>query len=151
MLTEEMLKELQTLEKKNRGNLQTEAVVEFARNPTTALHAHPAFAGWNDKDVAHKYYLVAARSIIRVYVTIIKDGSEEKMMRGYVNIHKTGDVPVYQATKKVLLENRNAIINMVCDRLLSIIKSYPLSEFDSVVQTIMEIQESAQGGDQKAA
>ena len=85
MLTPEMIKELRQLEKQGGGELRTEAVVEIAKKPTSALHKHPAFE-WDIKKAAHKQWMDAARAVVQVYVGIVTDHGKPKTMRQYVHI-----------------------------------------------------------------
>lgn len=65
--------ELQALYARH-GVLRAEDVVEFARNPKTALHS--AFT-WDDGAAAREWRLLQARNIIRVHVTVL-DGAQEE-------------------------------------------------------------------------
>jgi hypothetical protein len=60
--------ELNQIMTKNGGMLRPEDVVDFARNPATALHA--AFT-WDDTEAAKAYRLYQARQIIRVSVVLL--------------------------------------------------------------------------------
>ena len=55
--------ELEMLVEQGDGILKAEAVVEYARDPKTALHSH---FEWDDTEAAREYRLVQARHIIRV-------------------------------------------------------------------------------------
>jgi hypothetical protein len=59
--------ELEHIREINDGILRPEAVVDFAADPETALHAHFT---WDDTEAAHKYRLWQAREIIRVQVQV---------------------------------------------------------------------------------
>jgi hypothetical protein len=139
MLTPEMIAELQGLEKQGSGNVRTEDVVTLAKKPSSALHAHPAFE-WDIRKAAAKQWLEAARHVVQVWVGMVKDDGQEKPMRQLVHIIDLADGPVYRATAKVILENRAGLVNMVADRILSVIHSYPLSEFDAVVALVEQIR-----------
>ena len=141
-LTPEMIAELRELERLGGGELTTEAVVERAREPTSALHNHPAFE-WDVSKAALQSWMNATRSVIQVFVGLIDDGGERKPMRQYVHVYDSNKQPVYRSTQKVLQENRATIINVVCDRIISTVKSYPLSEFDPVVELIDQIRADA--------
>jgi hypothetical protein len=145
MLTQAMIAELRELEKKNHGQLRTEDVVEKAKEPTSALHSHPAFE-WDLERAANLHWHEAARKVIQVFVGIVRDGPEPRLMRQYVNIRSESDPPAYTSTQKVLVENRSSLVNLVCDRVLSAIRNYPLKEFDPVVSLVNKIR-AQQGGD----
>jgi hypothetical protein len=68
-------KELEVIAKQGDGVLQAEAVVEFARDKSTALHSE---FNWDNTDAAHKWRLHQARNLIRVQVTF-EPRSERKM------------------------------------------------------------------------
>lgn len=57
--------ELEGLAEANGGLLMPEAVVEFAKDPNTALHSR---FEWDDTEAAQKYRLWQARQIIKVMV-----------------------------------------------------------------------------------
>jgi len=58
--------ELEAIATRHNGLLRPRDVVEFARNPETALHAR---FEWEDTKAAHEYRLWQARQLITVYVT----------------------------------------------------------------------------------
>lgn len=143
MLTTEMIAELRGLEKQGGGELRTEAVVALAKKPSSALHAHPAFE-WDIRKAAAKQWLEAARHVVQVYVGVVKDDGETKTMRQYVHIRDVDGEPIYKATQKILIENRSVLVNLVCDRIVSAIRSYPLHEFDSVLALVESIRGGAE-------
>ena len=65
--------ELRGLAAKNGGMLVPASVVEFARDPSTALHSQFT---WDDTDAAEAWRLHEARNIIRVHVTVLHADSE---------------------------------------------------------------------------
>jgi hypothetical protein len=67
----------------DEGMLRPEAVVEFAKNPKTALHSR---FEWNDGEAAHEYRLHQARQVIRVYV--IHEPRVEKEVRVFVSMQE---------------------------------------------------------------
>lgn len=64
---EQIAAELQNIAAENDNILNPRDVVEFARNPETALHSQ---FEWNDSAAAEEYRLWQARQIIRVTVTM---------------------------------------------------------------------------------
>ena len=90
--------ELETIREKGNGFLRPQEVVEYARNPDTALHSH---FEWDDDEAAEKYRLVQARALIRVVVTVEPNTSEK--IRAYVSLmddrHKEGG---YRVMAKVI-------------------------------------------------
>lgn len=59
--------ELETIRQQHKGLLKPRDVVEFAKDPQTALHNHFL---WDNSKAAHQYRLWQARQIIRITVTI---------------------------------------------------------------------------------
>lgn len=93
-----VLKELESIRKKNKGLLNPEDVVNFAKNPETALHSRFT---WEDSEAAHQYRLWEARQIIRVVVTM--DPISKKHIRAFVSLSpdRTPNAG-YRATAEVL-------------------------------------------------
>jgi hypothetical protein len=67
---EKIVRELKALSKQNKGFLTAQHVVEFARDPETALHSR---FEWNDNKAAEEYRIWQARQLLRVYVEVIND------------------------------------------------------------------------------
>lgn len=65
--------ELEALTESNNGILRPEAVVEFAKDPSTALHSR---FEWDDTEAAGKYRVWQARQLIKVVVNILPNESE---------------------------------------------------------------------------
>lgn len=74
-------KELDDLADSNEGILTAEAVVDYARNRETALHA--AFV-WDNKEAAHLYRLDQARQLIRFY--IVHEQPDDRPIRAYISV-----------------------------------------------------------------
>jgi hypothetical protein len=72
--------ELESLEDEN-GLIMPEAVVEFAKDPKTALHSR---FEWNDSEAAHQYRVEQARRLIRVFVTV--ETVAETPVRAFVSL-----------------------------------------------------------------
>jgi hypothetical protein len=70
MLSDPIAKELEELQRQNAGLLLPKAVVDFARDPSSALHAH---FEWDDAKAAEDHRLNQARRIIRLHVTVIAE------------------------------------------------------------------------------
>lgn len=75
------LDELELIRNKNGGILRPEDVVEFAKNPKTALHKKFT---WDNDKAAHEYRLWQARELIRVSVNILPQNN--KPFRVYVSL-----------------------------------------------------------------
>lgn len=57
--------ELQDIRKQGNGVITAEAVVEYAKDPATALHSR---FNWDDTEAARLYRIHQARQVIRVHV-----------------------------------------------------------------------------------
>jgi hypothetical protein len=67
--TQNVEMELQQLAEESEGLLLPERVVEFARDPETALHSRFT---WDDSEAAAKWRLEEARRVIRMFVTVLE-------------------------------------------------------------------------------
>lgn len=76
-----IMDELLLIQKRHKGKLRPCDVVDFARNPETALHGQFC---WDDTEAAQKWRLHQARDIIRVQVTIIK--TDTPPVRAFVSL-----------------------------------------------------------------
>lgn len=74
--------ELAQIERDNGGLLRPEDVVEFAKNPKTALHSK---FEWDDTKAGHAYRLEQARGIIRVVITY-EPGTDAPPIRKWVSL-----------------------------------------------------------------
>lgn len=73
--------ELMALCNANGGILKAEDVVDFAKNPQSAMHSHFT---WDDSEAAHQWRLHQARMLIRVTVVVSPDKKDH--MRAYVSL-----------------------------------------------------------------
>jgi hypothetical protein len=73
--------ELEIIRKQAGGVLRAADVVEYARDPDTALHGRFT---WDDNKAAHEYRLWQARVMIRVCVTVTSDDTIP--IRTYVSL-----------------------------------------------------------------
>lgn len=84
-----ILKELeQILQSSEDGLLKAVDVVEYARDPETALHE---WFTWDDGDAAHQYRLWQARRVIKVHVQIVNGHKEPVPV--FVNLESTRHQP----------------------------------------------------------
>ena len=79
---EEYLHELREIAAQNDGMVRAEAVVDYAKNPTTALHG---IFTWDDKVAGVALRLQQARQLIRVMVAVLPGGDPLKY-RAYVSL-----------------------------------------------------------------
>lgn len=110
------LAELQSIAKSNGGILRAEDVVEFAREPSTALHSR---FEWHNGKAAHEWRLHQARNLIRVSVTLLPN--VETPYRAFVSLmpdrSETGGG--YRRTIDVLsdAESRKQLLTQALDDL----------------------------------
>ncbi|MFA4972871.1 MAG: hypothetical protein WC683_09675 [bacterium] len=89
--------ELEKLSRKHKGALRPRDVVNFARDPKTALHEH---FEWDDNLAAEEYRLEQARKIIRVQ--IIQLDGHPLPIRAYVSLEKDRGRDSYRPITRVL-------------------------------------------------
>lgn len=107
-LKERRQQELEAIRSKSGGVLKPETVVEFARNPKTALHS---WFTWDDSDAAREYRLWQARQVIRVCVTI-QENEKEPPVRTYVSLYEDRGGDGYRLMTDVLSDEE------MCEKLL---------------------------------
>jgi len=130
---EDIERELEEIRQSNpEGKLHARAVVEFARNPRTALHHR---FEWDDTEAAEKFRLMQARQVIRVFV---KDyPREHKTIRAYVSLvqdRKKGGG--YRSSEEVLRETalRDALVYQAHRAMKAFISKYEdLEELAGVI------------------
>ncbi len=99
-----MKAELETLASAANGLLHAEQVIEFAKNPETALHRE---FEWDDTEAAAKYRLQQARQVIRVFVkfeprvnrecrALVSVPSDRSISGGYRKTSEVLDSPNYR-------------------------------------------------------
>lgn len=122
------------------GGLTPEAVVEFARDPRTALHGE---FEWNDGAAAHQHRLQQARQVIQVFVTVLDNGAgKAKPMRVFVSVKRSGKSRVYEQTEQVVTDaqRRTELLSTTIARIEGIITSYPLVELDPVQRAVERVK-----------
>jgi len=77
----EIQNELEEVRQNADGVLYPWDVVDFAKNPDTALHSH---FEWDDTEAGHKYRIWQARQLIRAVVTVMP--SNGKTIEAYVSL-----------------------------------------------------------------
>lgn len=89
MDTNELIREeLQAIEERD-GVILPEAVVEFAKNPKTALHNR---FEWDDSVAGHEYRLWQARQVVRAVVTVIKTEKKEITTNAFVHFSQDNNI-----------------------------------------------------------
>lgn len=144
---ERVRKELQSIQDRDKDNkVRPEAVVEFARNKSTALHKK--FEWRNDK-AASEYRLWQARQIINVYVTVLPHPEASGPIRAWVSLAsdrvlKGGG---YRSIESVLTndEKRAELLGQAIRDLKRLQQQYRLlSELDPVFRAINAVSRRAE-------
>jgi hypothetical protein len=121
-LQSDQARELESIRATHGGLLKPEDVVDFAKNPQTALHS--AFV-WDDTEAAAKYRLDQARQVIRLVVTIIGDSPEP--VRAFVSIPSDRvSGGGYRSMADVVSDSsrRAEMLREALERLLSVKRKY---------------------------
>jgi hypothetical protein len=72
LLKDRIAKELDRIRRKGGGVVTAEAVVEYAKDPKTALHSQFT---WDDSEAAKRWRLEQAGRIIRLQVRVVSEGT----------------------------------------------------------------------------
>jgi len=75
--------ELTQIYNEHNGRVPPEAVVEFARDENTALHAE---FEWDDTEAAHQFRLEQARKIIRLNIEVLETPNGNVRMPVFVSL-----------------------------------------------------------------
>ena len=96
-----VVEELRYLSELHGDQFTPEIILEYAKNPDTALHDRFV---WDDGEAGYRYRLQQAQQIIRV--TVIKQEKEEKTIevRAYWNLPSDRGTSVYRPIE-VVMEN----------------------------------------------
>jgi len=127
--------ELDLIASVHGGKLRDRDVVQYARNPDTALHAR---FNWNIKEAAYEHWLSQARELIRVRVTLLpRDESGEEMVRvrTYMSLTTERGEGKYRRTVDILRSEslRKQMLEDALDELKAFRYKYAtLSELDKV-------------------
>ena len=83
-LQETVSEELIRIKEENNGLVDPVVVVDFARDPATALHAR---FEWDDSEAAERYRIWQARMVIRMELAVIAtDQQKERTVRTFVSL-----------------------------------------------------------------
>jgi len=92
--------ELKAVARQHRGKLRPKDVVDFAKDPKTALHAR---FEWDNSAAAAEYRLWQARELIRVAVVIIPNKNTPMNVRAYWSLpSQRGKTGGYITSVKVM-------------------------------------------------
>jgi hypothetical protein len=148
MASAAVAQELELIRKRHHGILRPADVVDFARDPQTALHAE---FEWDDSKAAEQYRLEQARLIIRCAVRVV--GEDSPPIRAYVSLQedrRAGDS--YRSLSDVLGDPnlRNALLAQALREAESWRLRYErLAELKPIVRAISKVQRNRQGEAQR--
>ena len=78
LLKDRIAKELDRIRRQGNGLITREAVVEYARDPKTALHTQFI---WDDTEAARRWRLEQAGNVLRLQVKVVsQDGAEVRTL-----------------------------------------------------------------------
>ncbi len=98
MLRDRIAAELAEVQRAGGGILMPASVVEFAKNPETALHSQ---FEWDDGAAAQEYRIWQARHVIRLNVTVT--GADTEPVRAFVSLSSDrGGLGGYRSTVDVI-------------------------------------------------
>jgi len=128
--------ELEYLTKRHKGVLRPVDIVAFAADPETALHAK---FEWDDEMAAHKYRIVQARHLIRVYVKPVNN----KPIRVWVSLTTDRGGDSYRLTEDVMANTalRNQLLQDAKRDMVSFRNKYRnLNELARVFEAMDEVE-----------
>lgn len=133
-MNDNILEELRRI-KGNDLIIDPERIVDFARNPDTALHSK---FEWDNTVAGHEYRLWQARQVCRAFVTVLDTGESKEPIRMFVNIKTDDGERGYAKTENVLDDEdaRRELVLGQLTRLHNIYKNYPLPELKPVGRAI---------------
>jgi hypothetical protein len=129
--------ELEVIAERNGGFLRPEAVVEFARDPETALHQ---YFTWDDAEAGHHWRLTQARQLIRVAVTVMP-GNDQTRYRAFVSLKGDRYSGLgYRPTVTVLSDDamRRALLQEAQEEMRSFMERY--KSLKELAAVFMEMQ-----------
>lgn len=132
--------ELEAIRKKHRGVLRPADVVEYAKDPETALHEH---FPWDIEEAAYKHWLDVARHIIRAVVTVVGEGETAISCRAYVSLSADRGKDSYRATVEVFddAERSEAMLQEALQELAAFRRKYSvLQQLKKVFRAIDDLE-----------
>lgn len=132
-VTTSVEEELETIAKENGGTVRPIDVLNYARDPDTALHDRFT---WDDGEAAERYRLWQAREILHVFVRIeAPEDGEERNVRLFVSLpsDRKGDKG-YRQLSKVLKNKRlrQELVAMALDELRAFRNNQRYRELDEL-------------------
>ena len=92
--------EVEALATRNGGTITPQQIVDFARDPNTAMHT---LFVWDDTEVAKRYREVQAATFLRVRVRLTPAQQDEPVLvRAYVNLSTDRGSSVFRPIETVL-------------------------------------------------
>lgn len=136
--------ELEVIAEQNGGVLYPASVVEFARNPESALHEHFT---WEDAVAAEQWRLSQARQIIRV--RLVSQGPSTIGVRAYVSLSEDRQNPGggYRRYQDVMADDelrRQYLRQALSEAKLWREKFKALEELDPVFMAMSEVEDQVE-------
>ena len=132
--------ELKAIGDNGGGKILPSAVVNYARNPDTALHSHFT---WDDGAAAQQHRLWQARQVLRVYVKLAVADNKTVSVRAFVSLPSSrNQAGGYQPVLTVLKNDdlRAQMLEMAKGELRTFRNKYKtLSELADVFSAIADI------------
>jgi hypothetical protein len=133
--------ELLQISNDNNGLLKPEVVVEFARDPETALHSK---FEWDDAKAGHNYRLWQARQVISLEFSVIESEKPTKETRLFVSLTEDRKEGGYRLITDVLSDEA-LLDRMLKDALSELIriktKYNHLQELSKVFAEVDKVQQ----------
>jgi len=138
-----MVAELQQLGRDNQGESLTTAVVEKAKDTSSALNAWSGWK-WDRREAAEAWWRHQARHLIGIYVEVVQEPNKAPIeIPGFISVKTNGDRED-RSSLEVLAEDPNIIVNIVCDRCQSHLDKWPLlAQLDPIRKAILQVRTAA--------
>lgn len=139
--------ELQSIQNRDKdGLLRPEAVVEFAKNKSTALHKK---FEWSEAKAAIEYRLWQAREIINVFVTVLPHPEASGPVRAWVSLvsDRVAKGGGYRSVESVLSddEKRAQLLSQALSDFKRVQQQYRLlNELDPIFRAISAVSRRAE-------
>lgn len=136
-----IIEELEKIREANDGILLPSEVVEFAKDPETALHSRFT---WDDSKAAHEYRLWQAREVIRVLVRVVP--GVKSTVRAFVSLAQDRKAGGYRSIEDVMIDPpmRESLLDQAKRELASFRRRYKdLKELAVVFSAMDEIEEAS--------
>ena len=134
--------ELELIRQENKGVLRPRDVVNFARDPNTALHTQ---FEWDDAKAAEQHRLQQARELIRVVVTTPPKTQRETRVYVSLETDRRNDGGGYRTLDDVMRNDamRRVLLRQAHVEMLRFAKKYQhLDELASVIEAMQAARQN---------